>query len=125
MFDRILQLQTNEYGPQDRRCFVTMEKINMVRRRGGTNFETAVDDLRRTFSSPLTSGPEEPTDESPSNPHDSKDEPIEEITEETKARPLLPKSYSVPSVPSTKGKNQKTLLKVFNSMRKKKPAVPR
>jgi hypothetical protein len=102
-----------------------MEKINMVRRRGGTTFENAVDDLRRTFSSPISSGPEERAESPSNNPRDSKDEPIEEITEETKARPAFPKSYSVPSVPSAKAKNQKTLLKVFNSMRKKKPAVPR
>ena len=53
MFARILLLQRKEFGPKDRRCFVTIDKINMVRSRG-TNFEEAVETLRNTFSVPVT-----------------------------------------------------------------------
>eukprot|EP00536_Pseudo-nitzschia_multiseries_P013431 jgi/Psemu1/211656/e_gw1.575.13.1 len=54
MYNRILLLQQREYGPHDRRCFVTVDKINMVQGKG-IQYEGAIDQLRRTFS--LPSGP--------------------------------------------------------------------
>jgi hypothetical protein len=53
MFERILDLQRQEYGSQDSRCFVTVDKINMVKS-SGTKFEEAVAELRKTFSLPET-----------------------------------------------------------------------
>jgi hypothetical protein len=54
MFGRILEIQIKEYGPQDRRCYVTIDKINMVRSRG-KDFEEAVKGLQKTFSVPQAS----------------------------------------------------------------------
>ena len=122
MFGRILDLQKDEYGPHDRRCFVTMEKINMVRRRG-TNFENAVDELRKTFAGPPTLDNEE-ADQNPESillvksPSDTSERRLNNSE-------LPPRPHSVQS---NKGRPPKTnkVMKVFTSMRKKKPsAVPR
>ena len=51
MYNRILTLQQNEYGPNDRRCFVTVEKMNMVQGKG-VHYEGAIEKLRKTFSIP-------------------------------------------------------------------------
>ena len=62
MYNRILTLQQNEYGPNDRRCFVTVDKMNMVQGKG-VQYEGAIEQLRKTFSVPpaassaLTSSP--------------------------------------------------------------------
>jgi len=53
MYNRILTLQQNEYGPHDRRCFVTVEKMNMVQGKG-IQYEGAIEELRKTFSVPPT-----------------------------------------------------------------------
>ena len=45
MFNRILQLQQDEYGPHDRRCFVTVDKINMVQSKG-VQYEDAIEELK-------------------------------------------------------------------------------
>ena len=116
MFSRILDLQANEYGPHDRRCFVTMEKINMVRMRG-TNFESAVDELRKTFAGPPAFEDELPETiqllKSPDN------------SSERRSNSELPPRPQ--SAQSNKGKPPKTnkMLKVLTSMRKKKSPVPR
>jgi hypothetical protein len=54
MYNRILTLQQNEYGPNDRRCFVTVEKMNMVQGKG-VQYEGAIEQLRKTFSIPPAS----------------------------------------------------------------------
>jgi len=54
MYNRILTLQQNEYGPNDRRCLVTVEKMNMVQGKG-VQYEGAIEELRKTFSVPVTS----------------------------------------------------------------------
>ena len=104
MFGRILQLQGQEYGAHDRRCYITMDKIKMVRSQGG-NFENAVEELRKTFSSP---GMENSPDSTPSS----------ELS-----KPKLEKSASAPVF---KGKPVKAnkVFKVLNSMRKRRPIPP-
>jgi hypothetical protein len=103
MFGRILQLQYKEYGPHDRRCFITIDKINMVRSKG-TNFEDAVEQLRKTFSVPVVQNatPPEPTE-----PHDSA--PTAKPPRSTKG---LPAKFNKPP--------KNNVLKVFTGMRKKK-----
>ena len=54
MYNRILTLQQKEYGPNDRRCFVTVEKMNMVQGKG-VQYEGAIEELRKTFSVPPAS----------------------------------------------------------------------
>lgn len=105
MFGRILQLQYKEYGPHDRRCFITIDKINMVRSKG-TNFEDAVEQLRKTFSIPVVqkATPPEPTEPRGTSP---------------KAK--APKSSKGPPAKRSKPPKNK-VLKVFTGMRKKKPA---
>lgn len=102
MFDRVLELQQKEYGPHDRRCYVTIEKINIVKSRG-TNFEQAVEELRKTFSLPVENAANEP---SPTK--DGKSAPNRTFHEHT----------------IQKTKNQKNkVMKVLTSIRKKKPAI--
>lgn len=99
MFGRILDLQQKEYGPHDRRCYITVDKINMVKSRG-TNFEHAVEELRRTFSIP---------EEEESSP--KKKEPSA-----NRSSPSIPNQHS-----HLKAKNQKNkVMKVLTSIRKKK-----
>jgi hypothetical protein len=102
MFGRILQLQYNEYGPHDRRCFITVDKINMVRSKG-TNFEDAVEQLRKTFSVPVVqkAPPSEPTE-----PHGAA----------PKAKP--PKSANGPPAKGSKPPKNK-VRKVFTGIKKK------
>lgn len=103
MFGRIYELQQQEYGPHDRRCYVTVEKINMVKSRG-TNFEKAVEELRKTFSIPI----EEPK---PFPPKGQKKE-----TRGNRESPSVPNQH-----PMQKSKNQKNkVMKVLTSIRKKK-----
>ena len=104
MFGRILELQHKEYGPHDRRCYVTIDKINMVRSRG-TNFEHAIEELRKTFSMPVV--------EKKSTPAEAQSDQ----TDQAKAQQSL-KSQSMP-VPKGKGQKNK-VMKVLSSMRKKK-----
>lgn len=56
MYNRILTLQQREYGPNDRRCFVTVEKMNMVQGKG-VQYEGAIEKLRKTFSVDPSSSP--------------------------------------------------------------------
>ena len=53
MFERILEIQKKEHGPQDPRCYVTIDKINMMQSRGA-DFEEAIEGLQKTFSHPNT-----------------------------------------------------------------------
>lgn len=53
MFGRILEIQKKEYGPQDPRCYITSDKINMMQSRGA-DFEAAIEGLQKTFSYPNT-----------------------------------------------------------------------
>lgn len=53
MFGRILEIQKKEYGPQDPRCYITIDKINMMQSRGA-DFEAAIEGLQKTFSYPNT-----------------------------------------------------------------------
>ena len=101
MFGRILQLQYKEYGPHDRRCFITIDKINMVRSKG-TDFEDAVEQLRKTFSVPVVrkATPPEPSG----------------------ATPKAKSPKSAKGLPAKRSKAPKNkVLKVFTGMRKKKP----
>ena len=43
-----MTLQQREYGPNDRRCFVTVEKMNMVQGKG-IEYEGAIEQLSKTF----------------------------------------------------------------------------
>jgi hypothetical protein len=110
MFCRILQLQHHEYGPHDRRCYVTIDKINMVRSRG-TNFEKAVEELRKTFSMPEVTRPAHAT---PSDTSEIKEGKAQQASARTQSASL------------SKGKGHKNkVLKALTSIRKKKPAAPR
>ncbi len=96
MFDRVLELQQKEYGPHDQRCYVTIDKIKIVKSRG-TNFEQAVEELRRTFSMP----DEDSIDQSPGKKE-------KRVSHEQTIQ---------------KTKNQKNkVIQVLTSIRKKKPA---
>ena len=110
MFSRILRLQQGEYGPHDRRCYVTIDKINMVHSQGA-NFEQAIEELRKTFSMPETTGAVQST---------LSDDP--EAKEGEGQHSLL----KTQSGPLSKGKGQKNkVFKVLNSMRKKKATASR
>eukprot|EP00531_Pseudo-nitzschia_arenysensis_P000459 CAMPEP_0116147190 /NCGR_PEP_ID=MMETSP0329-20121206/17617_1 /TAXON_ID=697910 /ORGANISM="Pseudo-nitzschia arenysensis, Strain B593" /LENGTH=1026 /DNA_ID=CAMNT_0003643091 /DNA_START=136 /DNA_END=3216 /DNA_ORIENTATION=+ len=49
MYNRILTLQQQQYGPSDKRCLITVEKMNMVQGKG-IHYEGAIEKLRKTFS---------------------------------------------------------------------------
>ena len=53
MLEQILEIQRKEYGSQDRRCDITIEKINMVRRRG-SEFAATIEELQKTLALPET-----------------------------------------------------------------------
>ena len=103
MFGRILDLQRKEYGSQDSRCFVTVDKINMVKS-SGTKFEEAVSELRKTFSLPETDDVPPPP---PSPPPQSKDTRVTPPSRGglTPTRPKQPKNK---------------VMKVLTAIRKKK-----
>jgi len=104
MFNRILQLQQNEYGPHDRRCFVTVDKINMVQSKG-VQYKDAIEELRKTFSIPST----------PASISNSS------IGTKFKQSPHRDKN-SQHQKSSGKNKNKKNkVMQVFSSMRKKNP----
>ena len=107
MYNRILTLQQKEYGPHDRRCFVTVDKINMVQGKG-VQYESAIEELRKTFSMPSTSASVSPLI-SNSSPQRSKDK-------------RSPRWGKTPQTEKSSIKNKKNkVLKVFSSMIKKNP----
>ena len=109
MFGRILVMQQNEYGNQDRRCYVTIDKIKMVESQG-QKFEMAVEELRRTFSMPQTVAQSVPEYSAP---------PVIVGEDDTKFKPnLVSRSQSVPA--TTKGKGKGVFKGVMKSIRKKK-----
>ena len=79
MFSRILQLQYSKYGPEDHRCFVTIDKIEMVRSQGA-NFESAVEELRKTFSIPEAEQPQAPQTSKTTTPESSPKPPAPKQT---------------------------------------------
>jgi hypothetical protein len=102
MFSRILDLQQNEYGPHDRRCYVTIEKIHMVQRKG-IEYEGAIEELRKTFSMPEASVPTNIGSEEGSKG-------------QSKSGQLYDPDFQ------KGGRHQKNkVMKVLNSIRKKKP----
>ena len=100
-------MQQNEYGRQDRRCFVTLDKIKMVQSQG-QQFEMAVEKLRRTFTMPQM--------DPPTIEHTPEKAPPVEMGRHLKA--TLDRSQSVPAM-RVKG-HKGGLMGVFNSIRKKK-----
>lgn len=108
MFNRILQLQQDEYGPHDRRCFVTVDKINMVQSKG-VQYEDAIEELRKTFSMP-----------SAKHPSFTNNTSIEtKVQIKVKHNPPSDKTIQHPKT-SGKSKNKKNkVMKVFSSLRKK------
>ncbi|MGK3733844.1 MAG: hypothetical protein ACI90V_000680, partial [Bacillariaceae sp.] len=111
MFNRILQLQKNEYGPHDRRCFVTVDKINMVQSKG-VQYEDAIEELRKTFSMP--SAPAS-VSSSPS---------IISSIGTTKVKQSPRRDKNVQPQRSSSGKNKKKknkVMQVLSSMRKTNP----
>src|SRR5687767_224178 len=60
MFGLILEMQQGEYGPNDRRCHVTMEKIKMMKS-NETTFQTTIEKLHKVFSIPSTSNSVQPS----------------------------------------------------------------
>jgi hypothetical protein len=117
MFSRILEIQQSEYGPHDRRCFVTVDKINMVQGKG-IQYDDTIEELRKTFSMPEASVPrnQQPAERSRPGSKHSKGR------RETKGI----KGRQGDDALSQQGSSQKKLnrknkvLKVLNSMRKKK-----
>jgi len=107
MYNRILTLQQNEYGPNDRRCLVTVEKMNMVQGKG-VQYEGAIEELRRTFSVPATSKALNPShggsrsQKGQRSPRREKQAPIQNNSSTTKTK-------------------KKKGLKAFTSMIKKHP----
>ena len=122
MFGRILELQQKEYGIHDPRCYMTLDKIKIVQRRG-TNFEQAVEELRKTFSIP----------------DDNEEEDHAKLSSTTSSgsgsgkrstyQPLMATgssggcSQSEQSMQKTKTQKNK-MMKVITSIRKKKPTTP-
>ena len=53
MLEQILEIQKKEYGSQDRRNDITIEKINMLRRRG-SEFAATIEELQKTLALPDT-----------------------------------------------------------------------
>jgi len=118
IFGRILEMQENEYGPHDRRCLVTREKINTVKSRG-PDFEQALEELRRTFSVYHADGsnPRYPS----SSQYDRED--ARSRSGGTSVRNAATNSsspYHYSSGQRNKNQNKNKMMKVLNSMRKKK-----
>jgi hypothetical protein len=106
MFRRILELQRNEYGPNDRRCFVTIDKIKMVQSKGAP-YEEAVDALHRTFTMPAAAEP--------------RNEPADDVSKASSKRGRGTKPRPVPDPLLHRKQKGKGVMKVLNSIRKKKP----
>lgn len=104
MYNRILTLQQKEYGPHDRRCFVTVDKINMVQGKG-VQYEDAIEELRKTFSMP----------KAPSSVSVS----ISNSSHEGPKGKRSPRRGKTPQTQKSGSKNK--ILKVFSSMIKKHP----
>jgi hypothetical protein len=105
MYNRILTLQQNEYGPNDRRCLVTVEKMNMVQGKG-VQYEGTIEELRKTFSVPAASKALNPS-------HGSK-------SQKGQRSPRREKHAPIQNNGSTRTKKKKGL-KAFTSMIKKHP----
>ncbi|KAL3924217.1 MAG: hypothetical protein SGILL_001180 [Bacillariaceae sp.] len=105
MFRRILELQQNEYGPHDRRCYVTVDKINMVQSKGAP-YEEAVEALHKTFTMPAASQPI--------------NEPVDGVSKANGSKGRRTKARSVPD-PLRNRPQKNKVMKVLNSIRKKKP----
>ena len=102
MYNRILTLQQKEYGPNDRRCFVTVEKMNMVQGKG-VQYEGAIEQLRKTFYVPPASS----------------SQGTSQGNEKTQRSPRRQK-HSQAQKSGAKGK-KKNVLKAFTSRKKKNP----
>lgn len=103
MYNRILTLQQHEYGLNDRRCCVTVEKMNMVQGKG-VQYEGAIEELRKTFSVPPAAA-------------------LNSSQEGQKAKGSLRKEKRFQTLKNgTKNKNKKKkVLKALTSMMKKNP----
>lgn len=114
MFSRILDLQQTEYGPQDPRCFVTIDKINMVQGKGG-QYKDAIEALHKTFTMPEASAPvnEVTLDDRSKSSRSTKSS---SKGSKKKARKVIDSQGSRTSKPQ---KNK--VIKVLNSIRKMKP----
>ena len=112
MFSRILEIQQTAYGPHDRRCFVTVDKINMVQGKG-IQYEDTIEELRKTFSMPKASVPR------------NQQPPAERSRAGRKNNNGIDGRQPV-DAHARRGRNQKSsnkknkVLKVLNSMMKKK-----
>lgn len=114
MFGRILELQQKEYGLHDPRCYMTMDKIKIVQRRG-TNFEQAVEELRKTFSIPEDDDNEDPKVSSTTSSGGNSITGSGKKANHTNAGGV-PQEQTLQKSKSQKNK----MLKVFTSIRKKK-----
>ncbi|KAL3913626.1 MAG: hypothetical protein SGILL_006413 [Bacillariaceae sp.] len=106
MFRRILELQRNEYGETDRRCFVTIDKIKMVQSTGAP-YEEAVDALHKTFTMPAAAEP--------------RNEPSDDFSKTSSSARKGTRPRAVPDPVLNRKRKGKGVMKVLNSIRKKKP----
>jgi hypothetical protein len=102
MFHRILALQQHEYGAQDRRCQVTIDKIKMVQSQG-IQYAVAIKELSNTFAMPVESVP--------------MNHPVGKSQTYTTTSPASSSRNSSREKPHQRNK----VLNILNSMRKKKP----
>ncbi|KAG7352237.1 tetratricopeptide repeat protein [Nitzschia inconspicua] len=114
MFSRILDLQQKKFGPRDPRCFVTIDKINMVQGRGG-QYNDAIEALHRTFTMPEASSP-------------VNEVALDECSKSTKgsnsSRTSKKKSWKMSNSQGSKQQSKpqrNKVIKVLNSIRKMKP----
>jgi hypothetical protein len=119
MFSRILEIQQREYGPLDRRCFVTADKINMVQGKG-IQYEDAIEELHKTFSLPEATVPKNHPRSNDSSRNGSRGNKVSRGSKGTKGRQADEAQTQQGKV--QKKSNQKNkVLKALSSMRKKKP----
>lgn len=120
MFNRILEIQQNEYGPLDRRCFVTAEKISMVQNKG-IQYENAIEELHKTFSLPEPSVPKNhPPFQSNSNSGSKQGGKVSRGRKGSKGRQVVDAAHTQQAKGQKKISRTNKLLKVLSSMRKKK-----
>lgn len=102
MFNQILDMQQRQYGPQDRRCHVTIDKIKMVQSQG-IQYAVAIKELERTFAMPEVSVP--------------KNQPIDDDALKQSRQSMQGNAQQR----RRKSQQQNKVLKVLSSIRKKKP----
>jgi hypothetical protein len=121
MFHRILEVQQSEYGPLDRRCFVTADKISMVQGKG-IQYEKALEELHKTFSLPERTEPKnQPQSKGDSMSSSKKSGKVSRGNKSNKGRQALDATQTRQAKGNNNMNQTNKVLKALSSMMKKKP----